>query len=142
MTLRRIEPCCEPRGALRGRLARARRGASVAIADPGSRHFFRPRRGSKRQEDAALGTARLGRGTTAACARWATMSSVENIAKPIARAINIYRRVARHELDARTRRELARHIRQLAKRGVKDSSRLTVHGLSYLRHLDMSNESR
>lgn len=72
----------------------------------------------------------------------AHMSSVENIAKPIARAINIYRRVARHELDARTRRELARHIRQLARRGVKDSSRLTVHGLSYLRHLDMSGESR
>lgn len=81
-------------------------------------------------------------GTTAAWVRWANMSSVENIAKPIARAINIYRRVARHELDARTRRELARHIRQLAKRGVKDSGRLTVHGLSYLRHLDMSDESR
>jgi hypothetical protein len=66
------------------------------------------------------------------------MTPVENIAKPILRAIKIYRRVARHELDAETRRGLARHIRRLAKQGVQDSSQLTVHGLSYLRHLDRS----
>lgn len=102
--------------------------------EPASAHPWRD--GTYRKLDAPC------EGTTAAWVRWANMSSVENIAKPIARAINIYRRVARHELDARTRRELARHIRQLAKRGVKDSGRLTVHGLSYLRHLDMSDESR
>ena len=60
------------------------------------------------------------------------MTSVE-IAKPLARAIKIYRKVARHDLDAPTRRDLARHIKQLAERGVRDPSRLTVHGLSYLR---------
>ena len=70
-----------------------------------------------------------------------TMSSAE-IAKPLARAINIYRRVARHDLDARMRRDLARHIKQLVERGVRDPSRLTVHGLSYLRSRDRSGESR
>jgi hypothetical protein len=64
------------------------------------------------------------------------MSSAEHIAKPIARAINIYRSVARHELDLRTRRDLARHIKRLAEQGVEDQNRLTVHGLSYLRHRD------
>jgi hypothetical protein len=65
------------------------------------------------------------------------MTSVE-IAKPLARAIKIYRKVARHDLDAPTRRDLARHIKQLAERGVRDPSRLTVHGLSYLRSRDRS----
>ena len=63
------------------------------------------------------------------------MSNVE-IAKPIARAINIYRRVARHDLDHQTRRDVARHIRGLAKQGVQDPTQLTVHGLSYLRSLE------
>lgn len=61
------------------------------------------------------------------------MPSLEEIAKPIARAINIYSRVARRELDGETRRALARHIRTLANQGIDDSNRLTVHGLSYLR---------
>ena len=64
------------------------------------------------------------------------MPSVEHIARPIARAIKIYRSVARHELDLRTRRDLARHIKRLAEQGVEDQNRLTVHGLSYLRHRD------
>jgi hypothetical protein len=64
------------------------------------------------------------------------MMSVETIAKPIARAINIYRSVARHDLDLRTRRGLARHIKRLAEQGVQDPNRLTVHGLSYLRALE------
>lgn len=68
------------------------------------------------------------------------MSSVEHIAKPIARAINIYRSVARHELDLGTRRDLARHIKRLADQGVQDQNRLTVHGLSYLRRRDQLNE--
>jgi hypothetical protein len=72
----------------------------------------------------------------------ASMSSVEHIAKPIARAIKIYRSVARHDLDARARRDLARHIKRLAEQGVQDQSRLTVHGLSYLRHRDRSDRSR
>jgi hypothetical protein len=64
------------------------------------------------------------------------MPSVGNIAEPIVRAIKIHRRVAGHELDIRARRGLARHIKRLAERGVQDSNRLTVHGLSYLRHRD------
>ena len=61
------------------------------------------------------------------------MASIEDIAKPLARAINIYSRVARHRLDDKLRRELARHIKKLADQGIDDSNRLTVHGLSYLR---------
>jgi hypothetical protein len=69
------------------------------------------------------------------------MSSLE-IAKPFVRAINIYRKVAKHDLDPRTRRDLARHIKRLAAQGVDDPGRLTVHGLSYLRKLDRQSGSR
>ena len=61
------------------------------------------------------------------------MASIQEIAKPLARAIKIYSRVARRRLDDDLRRELARHIKRLADQGVEDSNRLTVHGLSYLR---------
>jgi hypothetical protein len=70
------------------------------------------------------------------------MTSVETIAKPIARAISIYRSVARHDLDMPTRRGLARHIKRLADEGVRDQNRLTVHGLSYLRSLERRNPDR
>jgi hypothetical protein len=76
-------------------------------------------------------------GTSAAPAALVAMTSVE-IAKPLARAIKIYRRVARHDVDAPTRHDLARHIKQLAEDGVRDPSRLTVHGLSYLRSRERS----
>lgn len=59
--------------------------------------------------------------------------SAPNIAKPLARAINIYRSMTRHDLDMRTQRDLARHIKQVAEQGTHDPGRLTVHGLSYLR---------
>jgi hypothetical protein len=68
------------------------------------------------------------------------MLSVE-IAKPLARAMKIYRRVARHDLDVQTRRDLARHIKRLAERGVRDPDRLTVHGLSYLQGRDRKGGS-
>ena len=61
------------------------------------------------------------------------MASIREIAKPLARAIKIYSRVARRRLDDDLRRELARHIKRLADQGIEDSNRLTVHGLSYLR---------
>jgi len=61
------------------------------------------------------------------------MASIQEIAKPLARAINIYSRVARRPLDNDLRRELARHIKRLADQGIEDSNKLTVHGLSYLR---------
>jgi hypothetical protein len=60
------------------------------------------------------------------------MASLQEIAKPLARAINIYRRVARRELDDDACRDLARHIKGLADQGIADSNTLTVHGLSYL----------
>jgi uncharacterized protein YjbJ (UPF0337 family) len=60
------------------------------------------------------------------------MVSLQEIAKPLARAINIYRRIARRELDDDVCRDLARHIKGLADQGIADSDRLTVHGLSYL----------
>ncbi|WP_139031494.1 hypothetical protein [Bradyrhizobium sp. ORS 375] len=63
------------------------------------------------------------------------MPQVE-IAKPLVRAMNIYRRMAGHDLDRRMRRDLARHIRGLAEQGLHDPGRLTVYGLSYLRKLD------
>ena len=72
----------------------------------------------------------------------AFMTPIENIAKPIARAIKIYRSMARHDLDLRTRRGLARHIKRLAEEGVQDPGRLTVHGLSYLRDMDRRNPER
>ena len=61
------------------------------------------------------------------------MATIQEIAKPLARAINIYSRVAGRRLDDEVRRELARHIKKLADQGIADSNRLTVHGLSYLR---------
>ncbi|MBV8925020.1 MAG: hypothetical protein JOZ74_06580 [Bradyrhizobium sp.] len=70
------------------------------------------------------------------------MTPAETIAKPIARAIKIYRSVARHDLDLRARRGLARHIKRLADQGVQDPSRLTVHGLSYLRELERQKPER
>ena len=64
------------------------------------------------------------------------MPSLQEIAKPIARAINIYSRVTRRELDDEVCRELARHIKKLADQGIDDPNRLTVHGLSYLSRRD------
>lgn len=66
----------------------------------------------------------------------------KEIAKPLVRAINIYRRVAHHDLDQQTRRQLARHIKGLAEQGVQDPNRLTVHGLSYLRKLERRTAGR
>jgi hypothetical protein len=70
------------------------------------------------------------------------MTPIETIAKPIARAINIYRSMARHDLDMPTKRGLARHIKRLADEGMQDQNRLTVHGLSYLRSLERRNPDR
>lgn len=59
--------------------------------------------------------------------------SAPDIARPIARAINIYRSMTRHDLDRSAQRDVARHIRTVAEQGTHDPARLTVHGLSYLR---------
>ena len=61
------------------------------------------------------------------------MAAIEELAKPLARAISIYSRVAGQRPDDDVRRELARHIKRLADQGIEDSNQLTVHGLSYLR---------
>jgi hypothetical protein len=60
------------------------------------------------------------------------MPSSQNLAKPLARAINIYSNLVRHGVDLATRRAVARHIQRLADRGVADPGRLTVHALCFL----------
>jgi hypothetical protein len=90
----------------------------------------------------------LSRSRTDACERndrdfrsLVDMSNIE-IAKPLSRAINIYRRVARRDLDLRTRREVARHMKGLAAQGVEDPGQLTVHGLSHLRRLQRRTDAQ
>jgi hypothetical protein len=68
--------------------------------------------------------------------------SVSHIAKPLSRAINIYRSMTRHDLDVRTKRDLARHIKAVAEQGTHDPGRLTVHGLSYLRARERQSKER
>jgi hypothetical protein len=68
--------------------------------------------------------------------------SRSNLARPLARAINIYRSMTRHDLDVRTQRDLARHIKALAEQGTQDPGRLTVHGLSYLQARERSKERK
>ena len=68
--------------------------------------------------------------------------STLNIAKPLARAINIYRSVTKHDLDMQTQRDLARHIKKIAEQGTHDAGRLTVHGLSYLRARERNAKER
>jgi hypothetical protein len=68
--------------------------------------------------------------------------SVSHIAKPLARAINIYRSMTSEDLDMRTQRGLARHIKQVAEQGTQDPGRLTVHGLSYLRARERQSKQR
>lgn len=68
--------------------------------------------------------------------------STLNIAKPLARAINIYRSVTKHDLDMQTQRDLARYIKKVAERETQDPGRLTVHGLSYLRARERNSKQR
>lgn len=68
--------------------------------------------------------------------------SASNIAKPLARAINIYRSMTRRELDMQAQRDVARHIRAVAEQGTDDPGRLTVHGLSYLRNRERKSRER
>ena len=68
--------------------------------------------------------------------------SATDIAKPLARAINIYRSMTRHDLDKRTQRDLARHIKKVAEQGTRDPGRLTVHGLSYLQARERRSKER
>src|SRR5690242_2428747 len=72
----------------------------------------------------AWGTRRVGRRWERPC-RSGAMPSPEELARPLARAINIYSRVTKRELDQDMRRELARHIKKLAQQGVEDPNRLT-----------------
>jgi hypothetical protein len=68
--------------------------------------------------------------------------STSNLAKSLARAINIYRSMTRHDLDMRTQRDLARHIKASAEQGTQDPGRLTVHGLSYLQSRERQSKER
>jgi hypothetical protein len=68
--------------------------------------------------------------------------SLLHLTKPLARAINIYRSMAGHDLDLQTQRDLARHIKRVAERETQDPGRLTVHGLSYLRARERNSSKR
>jgi hypothetical protein len=68
--------------------------------------------------------------------------TLHQIAKPLARAINIYRSMTSHELDMQTQRDLARHIKRLAEQETQDPGRLTVHGLIFLRARDRKSSSK
>jgi hypothetical protein len=68
--------------------------------------------------------------------------SLSQIAKPLARAINIYRAMTRHDLDMQTQRDLARYIKRVAEQETQDPGRLTVHGLSFLRARERNSRQR
>jgi hypothetical protein len=68
--------------------------------------------------------------------------SLSQIAKPIARAINIYRAMSWLDLDLPTQRDLARHIKRVAEQETQDPGRLTVYGLSFLRARERNSRQR
>jgi hypothetical protein len=56
------------------------------------------------------------------------------------RALTIYRALAKHSATQKTKRDL--HLRRLFESGERDQSRLTVHGLSFLRDRDIEMKRR
>lgn len=61
---------------------------------------------------------------------------------PVDRAMSIYGALADRSETKGARERLSRHLMKLYIEGEKDEHRLTVHGLSYLRHLDRTNDAR
>ncbi len=61
---------------------------------------------------------------------------------PVDRALSIYGALADRSETKGTRDRLSRHLSELYLAGEKDEHRLTVHGLSYLRDLHRSMDSR
>jgi hypothetical protein len=61
---------------------------------------------------------------------------------PVERALSIYGALADRSETKGARERLSRHLMKLYIEGEKDEHRLTVHGLSYLRELDRTNDAR
>ena len=55
---------------------------------------------------------------------------------PVDRALSIYETLADRSAIKGTRERLSKHLMKIYLKGEKDTHRLTVHGLSYLRNLD------
>ena len=53
------------------------------------------------------------------------------------RALTIYGALAKHSATQETKRDLTLYLRKLFESGERDQSRLTVHGLSFLRDRDI-----
>jgi hypothetical protein len=68
--------------------------------------------------------------------------SLKQLAKPLARAITIYRAMTKHDLDMQTKRDLARHIKKVAEQETQDPGRLTVYGLSFLQARERNSRPR
>ena len=61
---------------------------------------------------------------------------------PVDRALSIYSALADRPETKGARERLSRHLMKMVIEGEKDEHRLTVHGLSYLRKLDLEIDSR
>lgn len=61
---------------------------------------------------------------------------------PVERALSIYGALADRAEPRGARERLSKHLMKLYIAGEKDQHRLTVHGLSYLRDLDLAIDSR
>jgi hypothetical protein len=61
---------------------------------------------------------------------------------PVDRALSIYGALANRSETKGARERLSRHLMKMYIDGEKDEHRLTVHGLTYLRHLDREIDSR
>jgi hypothetical protein len=61
---------------------------------------------------------------------------------PVDRALNIYGALANRSETKGARERLSRHLMNMFIDGEKDEHRLTVHGLSFLQHLDREIDSR
>jgi hypothetical protein len=60
---------------------------------------------------------------------------------PIDRALSLYGTLANRSETKGARERLSRHLMELYISGEKDQHRLTVHGLSFLRDLDLAIDS-
>ena len=61
---------------------------------------------------------------------------------PVDRALSIYGALANRSETKGVRERLTKHLMKRFIEGEKDQHRLTVEGLSYLRHLDREIDSR
>ena len=59
---------------------------------------------------------------------------------PVDRALTIYEALADRSATKGARERLSRYLMKIYLGGEKDRHRLTVHGLSYLRHLDRGTD--